>query len=466
MKVNEYIHSESRDLWEYSLDLQKDDIKKLLDHLWELLWMSEFDYYFLDENCSYHLWNWLAVGKESWPPPGSIPFYVAPHEMVTFFHSNSYGAKKQTSLAPSSTPSSSLSLRPSSEPPSYHPPDYRPSLRQQMITAWEHLETSEQHLLLQTLKFLDTEKNEADPLFLQHPRRYQLLWTLSKIYQFYKHEEDKSFHDHRQKIYHNVLKLLSQEQEPEDWKKRQQEQEQKERTYQQQWKRPDQSPPGSRVSLFIQDSSRVGLAWRGGHRDFLDSTYALDTFQKMVFLEGAVSMTKHGQAEWSEFVMADLVSLYPYHPLDKRPSWSLKASLKTLMGKEMKHHQGVMMFGHFGSAWELKRDRALVYLLTGPTLEVAPSLWTYKARPSWGLNVGFIWKQKILGFEGLWSGYGVPKWKNLSQRASPYSSAFLWYQIQGKIVWLREKTHQVIPYALWEKTNRESRWRLGWQWAY
>jgi hypothetical protein len=53
-KVREYSDSESRDLWEYDLALEPREVAMLVAHLWELggTWM---DYWYLDENCSYHL---------------------------------------------------------------------------------------------------------------------------------------------------------------------------------------------------------------------------------------------------------------------------------------------------------------------------------------------------------------------------------------------------------------------------
>ena len=53
-KVREYSDSESRDLWEYDLALTPREVAMLVAHLWELggTWM---DYWYLDENCSYHL---------------------------------------------------------------------------------------------------------------------------------------------------------------------------------------------------------------------------------------------------------------------------------------------------------------------------------------------------------------------------------------------------------------------------
>lgn len=53
-KVQEYSNSESRDLWEYELNLSSDQIDNMMRSLWEVgdNWI---DYYYLDENCSYVL---------------------------------------------------------------------------------------------------------------------------------------------------------------------------------------------------------------------------------------------------------------------------------------------------------------------------------------------------------------------------------------------------------------------------
>ncbi len=45
---------ESRDLWEYELNLNADTMDTLLRHLWELGEIY-FDYYYFQENCSYHM---------------------------------------------------------------------------------------------------------------------------------------------------------------------------------------------------------------------------------------------------------------------------------------------------------------------------------------------------------------------------------------------------------------------------
>ena len=61
-RVKEYADLESRDIWEYRLDFSNAEIHRLLLHLWELLPVY-FDYYFIDENCSYQLLSLLEAAR-------------------------------------------------------------------------------------------------------------------------------------------------------------------------------------------------------------------------------------------------------------------------------------------------------------------------------------------------------------------------------------------------------------------
>ncbi len=63
-KVKEYGDWESRDIWEYPLDLQGDEVERLLLHVWELREVR-FDYYFFDENCSWALLGLLQAARPS-----------------------------------------------------------------------------------------------------------------------------------------------------------------------------------------------------------------------------------------------------------------------------------------------------------------------------------------------------------------------------------------------------------------
>ncbi len=63
-KIHEYNRDENRDIWEYELNLNENETKKLVTHLWELKNVN-FAYYFFDKNCSYRLLELLEIARPS-----------------------------------------------------------------------------------------------------------------------------------------------------------------------------------------------------------------------------------------------------------------------------------------------------------------------------------------------------------------------------------------------------------------
>ena len=61
-KIREYSDIENRDIWEYRLDFDREEVRQLMRHAWELR-PIHFDYYFLTENCSYHMLSLMEVAR-------------------------------------------------------------------------------------------------------------------------------------------------------------------------------------------------------------------------------------------------------------------------------------------------------------------------------------------------------------------------------------------------------------------
>jgi hypothetical protein len=80
-KVREYNDYESRDLWEYELDLTPKQVTMLTLHLWEL-GSTYFAYYYLTENCSYHILGVLEVVDEKRDLLDKVGFPVLPIDTV------------------------------------------------------------------------------------------------------------------------------------------------------------------------------------------------------------------------------------------------------------------------------------------------------------------------------------------------------------------------------------------------
>jgi hypothetical protein len=81
VKVQQYSNLESRDLWEYELNFSEDQMNSLLLHLWEL-GGNYFDYYYFQENCSYHLLSLLEVANPDLHLTDQFLFHVIPADTI------------------------------------------------------------------------------------------------------------------------------------------------------------------------------------------------------------------------------------------------------------------------------------------------------------------------------------------------------------------------------------------------
>jgi len=61
-KVTTYSDLENRDIWEYELNLTKEEVTLMVLHLWELR-QKGFSYFYFDENCSFHILGLLNVAR-------------------------------------------------------------------------------------------------------------------------------------------------------------------------------------------------------------------------------------------------------------------------------------------------------------------------------------------------------------------------------------------------------------------
>ncbi|HEX5623269.1 MAG TPA: DUF4105 domain-containing protein, partial [Sulfuricurvum sp.] len=102
-KLKEYRDSESRDVWEYDLNLSPDEVRAMVRHIWELQRINSW-YFFFDENCSYHM-LWLAeIARPSAHLREYFTYHVIPPETVRAFEeegmvsSKHYRPSKRTKL--------------------------------------------------------------------------------------------------------------------------------------------------------------------------------------------------------------------------------------------------------------------------------------------------------------------------------------------------------------------------------
>ncbi len=81
-KVREYNDYESRDLWEYDLNLTPEEISKMVDLLWEQ-GQNSYDYYFLTENCGYYIVALIEAAAPRYDLTSRLRKWVIPSETLS-----------------------------------------------------------------------------------------------------------------------------------------------------------------------------------------------------------------------------------------------------------------------------------------------------------------------------------------------------------------------------------------------
>jgi len=80
-KIKEYRDSEERDIWEYDLDLNEEQMQQMLRHIWEIHDTYSW-YYFFTENCSYNMLWLIEAAKPTVHLREYFNYQVIPPETI------------------------------------------------------------------------------------------------------------------------------------------------------------------------------------------------------------------------------------------------------------------------------------------------------------------------------------------------------------------------------------------------
>jgi hypothetical protein len=86
-KVREYGDYEARDIWEYQLSMSASELELLVAHVWEL-GSTYFDYFYVSENCSYHVLGALEVALPGRDLLSQLRRPVVPADTIKALHRN------------------------------------------------------------------------------------------------------------------------------------------------------------------------------------------------------------------------------------------------------------------------------------------------------------------------------------------------------------------------------------------
>ena len=328
MKVQEYRDIENRDIWEYRLNLSREDIHRLLRHTWEM-GNAYFDYYFFKENCAYHILSLLEVANPKFHLTDQFHFWTIPADTIRLLIQQQ-GVVQDVSYRPAG--STKLKRKRASLPP------------------------SEQFWLHQIIHD-PSQAQHSDFLQLPQARQTFLLDVASDYFRYKSRADPKLAHDYQTK---NQTILLNRSKirapsipiliEPFSLS-------------------PEQGHETARMG--------VGIGWRNGelfehidlravYHDLLDPDPGYTPDSQVVL--GDLSLRHYhnrNQFRIEQFTLVNILSLAPIDSWFRSPSWKIRMEMNTVKTRSC----DLCSNGHFnvgaGGALETHLLQREVFFLFG-----------------------------------------------------------------------------------------------------
>lgn len=312
MKAAQYGHIEARDLWEYRLNLEPDEVELLAAHAWEL-GRSTFPYYFLSKNCSYQLLPALEAAAPRLTLLSGSPPLVAPVE---------------TLLAVTAVPGLVKEVR------------YRPSHATQMRARRAFLDAAERRA---AESYAHGRAEEGDRLTANYPSpRKALVLDAAQDYVLYRKGFSPDVSPAVRALERAILVRRAKVPEAPT---------------------PLPAPPWAappdqghrRKRLILGGGGRRGggygeLAWRPGYHDLLDAPRG---FVPGSAIEAVSWRLRYDGAQRRLYVrdlrLIEILSVAPFDPWMKKPSWSVGTGLDTAFETERPAPDALVYEGHAGS---------------------------------------------------------------------------------------------------------------------
>jgi len=300
-KVQEYGEYENRDIWEYTLNLTPEQLRRMLTHIWELR-DTYFDYFFFKENCSYHLLALLEAADPSLELTRRFHMYTIPTDTLRLLV-NTPGLVSDV--------------------------DFRPArstvIRHRRTTMTDH----EVDLAMQVADGHHPAEVAPDDL---SPERWTAVLELADDYLLYRESEAEfgQLAPEQAAVKNRILTARSRigGQGPDV-----------------QVPRPAVAPHEGHRSGRLQAGGGVRFAepyrtlqFRAAYHDLMDPDQGYEPNTRLIFfdIEGRYFPNKE-RAELSRLTVLDIFSLYPWDPLFRSMSWRVNAGWRSMEDRGCPH---------------------------------------------------------------------------------------------------------------------------------
>ena len=352
LKVQEYRDIENRDIWEYRLNLDDRQIRRLLMHAWEL-GNASFDYFFFKENCSYHLLSLLEYADPSLHLIERFRFWTIPADTVRVLAA-------EASLVQESA--------------------FRPSRVTLIRRKREQLTDSEHRLVKQLVGDASAAQSEAVrslPL-----SRQAFVLDVASDYVRYKAERDEAqaatARDHNRQILtaRSLLRIPSEDLSIAPFAMQ-----------------PELGHKTSRASLgagWRNDDSYEEVGVRMAYHDLLDPEpgYTPDAQIEV----GSISVRHYNRADQTRIERATLLNVLSLSPIDglfHAPSWKLNIGMQTISHRECQLCSNWNFNGGIGAAAETHMLRREVWFAFAEVEGNYSRAYEERHRVGGGASVGF-----------------------------------------------------------------------------
>ncbi len=331
MKVREYSDLESRDIWEYELALTPREVDRVLMHAWELL-PAYFQYFFFDENCSYHLLRLLQVARPEFDFAAPFRWWALPSDTVRAVTSQPGLLKKAV---------------------------YRPAIATQISHRLGAMTGAERSMAKQLSR---GSNSPLDPQLRAMPaERAALVLETSHDYVNYRRTIGKKDVPDPSRLARELLVARSAlDAGPVAGS-----------TVPLPAARPDQGHGSSRLTLGA--GRRAGedfqeLRLRPTYHDILDAEEGYVRGAQIEFFSFTARHYEHGRTRIETFIPIDIVSLTPRDDFFEPWSWKIAAGWRRSFARDGGEPLVGAIDGGAGAAWSAAGNRLLFYaMLDGST---------------------------------------------------------------------------------------------------
>ena len=343
-RIQLYSDINQRDIWEYELSLNPVEIRRMVNHLWELREVYS-KYYFFDENCSYNLLRLLEVASPSSSLSQGFRGYVIPLDTIR--------AVDEAGLIEA-----------------IH---YRPSKATKMRRLMDSIPRDLRRLALRIGKL----QTKADTIFTnelsEEHKRYLL--DLATEFLQYRYIKKEIGQDLYQKSFLEILRERSQISGPAEGADT--------------VPRPPSPETGHRTQRlrlgigFEDDTFYTHLGFRAAYHDLMDPDVGYPEGSQIEFLNTNLRYDPADEKlELGRLDIINIAALSPRNLFFKPVSWKFQTGVSKIRLRDDKKHHVFFLSAGQGLTWRLKKN-ARVYTILETELIAGRNL-----NPAYALGIG------------------------------------------------------------------------------